>query len=362
MYQETHDQRFASILSHQKSPNIEQNSFPCYKTKLLKSARKHVEDSLNSSFTNNLNTYHEKDEKNFEYKQLPTNMNSEKSNDHTPSKESNANNFSESLKSPKELSMKPKISENDSNVENLQSSIKELKAQNQKYQKEIEEKQLNEKKLKEFVASLLDVNSKLTIKIKEKDIKKENRFQLQMTNEENILANKSDFGNNESKSYYEKIEKQLKDTNDERDYLSEKIISLNQRLEAMIKKDLYKEKMLDFYKNRIKLYQFKLENYPKSEKDQIKYLEDYIMALLGENSKLNKALEKSDYESKKWQEKYFDFEKAKEVLITMESNSKDKINEIANKTYNPNNIHEKEMGNSASKKDYALYWGCKPNN
>lgn len=171
--------------------------------------------------------------------------------------------------------------------------------------------------------------------------------------------------NNKSEKNIETLEKQLKDCTEERDYLQDKVISLNQKLESMTKKDAYKEKLIDFYQNRIKLYQFKLENYPKTDNQQIKCLEDYVMSLLGENSKLNKALEKSDNESKKWQEKYFDFEKAKELLVNYDSANNNQINNVAKITYNPNNIHDKEVNSNpnSEKKNHANnVWSCRPKN
>lgn len=51
------------------------------------------------------------------------------------------------------------------------------------------------------------------------------------------------------------------------------------------------------------------------------------MKLLGENSKLNHALEKSEKESKKWKDKYFQFEKEKELLNKMEEMDLEMANE-----------------------------------
>lgn len=326
------------ILSQRQSTSQNDNTsyFPFYKTKLLKSARK--KDSHENSILINANLISSEKDMAFNIPlashmqaQTPT----EKSLDFTPSRDHETATFSE---------QKERVKDN-------------FNEKLQKYKEKIQELETNEQKLKSHVKNLLEVNSKLTLKLKEKE--NENFANNVQSNSQNkVLSNNSNVSNLNGK---EPLEKQLRDCMDERDYLHDKVINLNQKIEAMTKKDAYKEKMLDFYQNRIKLYQFKLENYPKNEKEQIKYLEDYIMALLGENSKLNRALEKSEMESKKWQEKYFDFEKAKEVLVTYESNNKqDKINNVGHKNYNANNILEKEGGSSASKKDDIGVWGCRP--
>jgi len=347
---------------HSNDPFISPSgTFPVNKTKLLKSARKHLEESHNSSFTNIANEK-ELNSGTFEAKypssNLPTIDPIEKSIDLTPLKDGRVMNFMESMKSPPENQGKSFENETNNDTsqrknEGIEQIINDLRAQNSTYKKALDEFRNNEKKLKDHVQNLLDVNMKLTAKMK------------QTVNQENVNGNVLIRNNSlENKNnYIEELQKQLQDCNDEKDYLQDKIINLNQKCDSLLKKDVYKEKMIDFYKNRIKLYQFKLENYPKSEKEQIKCLEDYVMAILGENSKLNKALEKSEMESKKWQEKYFEFDKSREVLLTGDYTMKDKINNISQqKKFNPNNIHEKEINNSAKKEETTSFWSCRPKN
>lgn len=74
------------------------------------------------------------------------------------------------------------------------------------------------------------------------------------------------------------------------------------------------------------------------------------MKLLGENSKLNKALEKSEKEGKKWKDKYFDFEVKKEQLLKEDT-------DICNEKKTVNNSDE----NSAkSIPIFHSLWSCKP--
>ena len=331
-----HTQLYSSSSLHINDPYTSPlGSFPFHKTK-LKSARKHLEESHNSSFTNFVNEK-ELNSGTFEAKYVPNNINTfdkmEKSLDLTPSREgiNGKMNFNETIKSPHENRAD---TETNKRMQNLEKALNDQIEENQKFRGLIEEHRNNERKLKEHVQSLLDVNSKLSAKIHQ-------------PHQENVGTS------------VERLQQQLQECNDEKDYLNDKIMTLNQKVDTLLKKDVYKEKMIDFYKNRIKLYQFKLENYPKSEKEQIKCLEDYVMAILGENSKLNKALEKSESESKKWQEKYFEFEKSREVLLTKDYTMKDQINNISQKTYHPNNIHEKEI-NTSGKKEESLFWSCRP--
>ena len=357
---------FSSPPSFHNASNIDNGNFPFYKTKIMKSSRKTMEESNNNSFINYYNINEREQISIFNdtrpYTNVQTIAQTERSSDLTPLRDQEIINFSESIKSPHYN--QTIFLENDSKenllkkMENLENSLNQLKAQNQKYKNNLVEHEKNEKKLKEYVQNLLDVNNKLSNKLKEKELKENIINESQGFHSYKVLSDNTN--SNNGNVSIEKLEKQLKDAHDERDYLHDKITGLNQKLDGMMKRDMYKEKTLDFYKNRIKLYQFKLENYPKSEKEQIKYLEEYIMGLLGENSKINKALEKSETESKKWQDKYFDFEKTKEVLVSFESGGRDKANDIAKKSYNANDIHDKEK--SASKKDDVLFWGCKPKN
>lgn len=252
-------------------------------------------------------------------------------------------------------------------IENLENSLKQIKCQNKEYQQMIENHLLNESKLKIYVQNLLEINGKLVVRLREKESveeKNNSNFILQIS-KKNTLIDQNDYLNlnKENQKNIETLQKQTIEFNDERDYLQEKIENLNQKLEGLMKSYTYKEKMIDFYKNRLKLCQFKLENYPKSEKEQIKLLEDYIMDLLGENSKLNKALEKTDFESKKWQEKYFDFEKSKEILVphnsNIEHNNKKRNNFIEDNKKVNNDRNQKEI-NKSGQKENSLFWVFNP--
>lgn len=142
-------QRFTSTHSV-NSPEL--GYFPFHKTKILKSARKRMEESEENSFSNVISL--EKDT-NFSvnYPLVNTNLQiispTEKSLEITPPKDSN------NIEKAKE-----KAAQNSQEQEKLK-----------KLQEKVAEMQANEQKLKNYVSNLLDVNAKLTQKLNEKETK-----------------------------------------------------------------------------------------------------------------------------------------------------------------------------------------------
>lgn len=297
--------------------NSASDFFPSHKTKILKTARS-------------------SDHKYFA-KPMDSNSQTEKSPDLTPLKDNDFLTFSDLDSRMNENQIKDDLMKK--RIDILETTINDLKGQVDFYKDRNEAYEKNEIKLKTYVANLLDVNNKLTEKAKAK---------------ENLNGFNTIIKPNENKM--DVLEKEFREINEEREILHNQKIELNQKLENLIKKDILKEKTIDFYKNRIKLYQFKLQNIPRSEKQEIKYLEEYIMKLLGENSKLNKALEKSEKESRKWKEKYFDFEQKKDLISKIDENDFNTTNE---KKIDKNQIKNEET-TAKSIPIFDSFWSCKP--
>lgn len=147
--------------------------FPFHKTKILKSARKRMEESQENSFSNVISI--EKDT-NFSVNFPLVNNNNlqmisptEKSLEITPPKDNTekmASNFSEAFRS--------KTLEKNNENEDLPGKTPNLQEQVKKFKEKIQELQANEQKLKNYVSNLLDVNGKLTQKLNEKEAKENN--------------------------------------------------------------------------------------------------------------------------------------------------------------------------------------------